>query len=120
VASGSSYQLRIAHTARREIIQILRRSRREFGSDASLRYDALIQQALADVREDPMRPETRPRSDLAPDYRTYHLASSRKRARISAGVVRRPRHFLLYRVRDQVVEVLRVLHDARDLDQAVS
>lgn len=46
--------------------------------------------------------------------RTYHLAFSRGRA--DGQAVKIPRHFVLYRLRDKgVIEVGRVIHDARDL-----
>jgi toxin ParE1/3/4 len=46
--------------------------------------------------------------------RTYHLEFSR--GRVKGQGVKAPRHFLLYRRRDErVIEVGRVFHDARDL-----
>jgi toxin ParE1/3/4 len=50
--------------------------------------------------------------------RSYHLWFSRERARDAGGFVRRPRHFLVYRVRGEMtIEVIRVLHDARELER---
>ena len=120
MAAPPQYRVKLAGAARREIGSILRRSRREFGEEASLRYEALIRQAIVDIRENPRRPEARPRPDIAPGQFTYHLICSRDRARLSHGVVRRPRHFFLYRISDNVIEILRVLHDSRDIDQALS
>jgi toxin ParE1/3/4 len=55
---------------------------------------------------------------LADGIRTYHLASSRERARGAGGIIRRPRHFLVYRLPDDAhIEIVRVLHDAMDLEQ---
>lgn len=46
--------------------------------------------------------------------RTYHLELSR--GRVKGPAVKAPRHLLLYRRRDEhVIEVGRVIHDARDL-----
>ena len=47
----------------------------------------------------------------------YHIRLSRDRAKKKTGVVRSPRPILVYRVLDEenVVLVLRVLHDAMDL-----
>jgi plasmid stabilization system protein ParE len=48
--------------------------------------------------------------------RTYHLEFSR--SRVSGSTVKEPRHFLLYRRReDGVIEVARILHDGRDLQR---
>lgn len=105
----------ITGSARRDIAAILKRSVQEFGMAASLRYRALIGQALLDLEADPERPGSQARPDLLVEgARTYHLALSRTR---SAGTrVKEPRHFLLYRRReDGVIEVARLPHDSRDL-----
>jgi toxin ParE1/3/4 len=88
---------------------------REFAEDAALRYDALLTEALADIGDDPERPGSQQRPELAKGVLAYHLSFSRDRARSALGVVHRPRHFLIYRRQGHVIEVLRVLHDARDL-----
>jgi plasmid stabilization system protein ParE len=45
-----------------------------------------------------------------------HLFFSRKLAGRAAGRIRRPRHFLLYRVTEPgMVEISRVLHDSMEL-----
>jgi toxin ParE1/3/4 len=46
--------------------------------------------------------------------RTYHIQFSR--SRVSGPSVKEPRHFLLYRRREErVIEVGRIIHDSRDL-----
>ena len=45
--------------------------------------------------------------------RAYHLEFSR--GRVKGQGVKAPRHFLLYRRYERVIEVGRVIHDARDL-----
>jgi toxin ParE1/3/4 len=47
----------------------------------------------------------------------YHLSGSRDR--VAGDRVKAPRHFLLYRIETGRVEVLRILHDSRDLAQHV-
>jgi toxin ParE1/3/4 len=78
-----------------------------------MRYRALIVQALDDIGGNPKRPGSRELPTIMVDgARTYHLAFSRGR-----GGVKEPRHFLLYRKReDDVIEVARVLHDSRNLE----
>jgi len=115
VAANLPFDLRLTPPARRDIAAILKRSRKEFGLAARERYEALMVRALEDISHDPERPGTKKRSDIAfYGCRTYHLSFSRTHV---AGVgVKEPRHFLIYRHRrDLVIEVLRVLHDARDL-----
>lgn len=107
----------ITSPARRDIAAILKRSLQEFGLEASLRYRALIQQALLDLGTDqePLGAKERPEI-LIEGARTYHLAMSR--TRVTGPIVKEPRHFFLYRRRqDGVVEVARILHDSQDLDR---
>ncbi len=53
---------------------------------------------------------------LVTGARTYHLSFSQSRA--DGPSVRQPRHFLIYRRReDGMVEVARILHDSRDLQR---
>jgi toxin ParE1/3/4 len=111
------HNVHITLAARRDIAAILKRSEREFGKDAALRYEALLAQALRDIATDPERPGSRERPELAKGSRAYHLFFSRDRARTDLGVVHNPRHFLIYRRNDSktVIEILRVIHDSRDL-----
>jgi toxin ParE1/3/4 len=93
----------------------MRWSSREFGKDAALRYDALLTQVFADIAADPDRLGAQQRPELASGVMVYHLCFSRDRARGPLGAVRHPRHFVIYRRQDHVIEILRVLHDAREL-----
>jgi toxin ParE1/3/4 len=93
-------------------------SQERFGERAAARYRDLLKQALRDIAADPERPGSKERPDLARGVRTYHLFFSRDRARGDLGVVKKPRHFLVYRRRGEaVIDVVRVLHDARDLER---
>lgn len=94
-------------------------SLKEFGADAALRYDALLTQTLRDVGDDAERLGVQGLQEIADDVFAYHLRHSREKARTLAGIVRNPRHFLIFRKRRQIIEVLRVLHDARDLRRHV-
>lgn len=89
----------------------------EFGSAAADRYEVLIAQALNNIGENPYRPGARHREDLAPGVYAYHLASSRDR--VPENRLKFPRHFLVYRVIVGRIEILRVLHDSRDLDRHI-
>lgn len=108
-------QFHITGPARRDIAAILKWSVQEFGMAASLRYRALIRQALLDIEADSNQPGSIERPDLLVEgARTYHISLSQSRA--PGTRVREPRHFLLYRRhRNGVIEVGRILHDCRDL-----
>ncbi len=97
----------------------MRWSEHEFGAAAAARYDVLMSQGIRDISEVFERPGCRQRPELGDDMLTLHLSNSRDRARSELGVVRRPRHFLVFRRTDNGVELLRVIHDARDIQQHV-
>ena len=119
MAKKPALPVHITGPARRDIAVILKRSIREFGEAASLRYEALMLQALTDIEADPERLGSRARPEiLIEGARTYHLEFSR--TKVSGKRVSDPRHFLLYRQFVEKIEILRILHDARDLDRHVS
>jgi toxin ParE1/3/4 len=113
--AGRPRRIVLAPSARADIREALIWSRERFGERAAARYRDLLKQAIRDIAADPERPGSRERRDLAKGVRTYHLFFSRERARSELGVVGEPRHFLVYRCREQAIDVVRVFHDARDL-----
>jgi toxin ParE1/3/4 len=86
-----------------------------FGEQATLRYESLLAYAIRDVTETPDQPGATHRPEIASQAWVYHLLHSRDRVPRSIGRVKLPRHFLLYRVINDVVEIARVLHDSVDL-----
>ena len=104
--------------ARRDVRDALRWRETKFGHDARLRYEALIIQALRDIEADPDRPGSTGRPEIMIEgARTYHISLSRDRARTAAGVVHKPRHFIIYRRREHknVIDIGRIIRDDRDL-----
>jgi toxin ParE1/3/4 len=100
--------------ARRDLFILLATSRAQFGQAAQARYRALLQQAIADVTNDPRRAGVRPAEEVHEGIWLYH--SRHARTRIPPGSrVGRSRHLLVFRVRGDDIEILRVLHDAMDL-----
>jgi toxin ParE1/3/4 len=109
---------RLSPEAEADFTDILDWSEATFGQGAALRYAELIIQALRDLQADPARPGAKQRPELPQGVFVYHLAGSR--ARVAGDRVKTPRHFVLYRVLAGRVEVLRLLHDSRDLARHVS
>ena len=108
----------LAPAAQRDIEQILAWSHQQFGEQARLRYEALLVRAILDVSDDPSRAGSLGRPEIVAAARTYHLRHSRDRVNSAAGRVSRPRHFLLYRLRNEgQVEIGRVLHDSMELER---
>jgi toxin ParE1/3/4 len=117
VAEKRGSRLSLAPAARQDVREVLKWSERNFGESAAARYKALIKQAVRDIGADPDRPGSQERPEIMTrGARTYHLEFSRSGVRRSR--VKEPRHFLLYRRRDDgVIEVARILHDSRDLQR---
>jgi toxin ParE1/3/4 len=109
---------RLSTAAEEDIIQLLAYTQDRFGEIARRRYEALLVAGLRDIASDPERPASVARAELGPAMCRYHLRHSRGRARTPDGLVRQPRHFLLYRVaRADLIGVGRVLHDAMEVDR---
>jgi toxin ParE1/3/4 len=106
---------RLTDAAQADVINILAWTHEQFGEAARLRYEGLIVAALRDVATQPNRPGSIARPELGAGVRSRHLRLSRDHAATGADVVRRPRHFLLYRFEPALLVVGRVLHDAMEL-----
>jgi len=110
----------IAPSARRDIAEILAWTEENFGVLAMERYQKLIGSAIKDIAENPNRLGSVSRPEIAKSCRTYHLFYSRKRAARAGAKVRKPRHFLLFRMTEQgALEIGRVLHDSMDLTEQI-
>lgn len=108
---------RLSDAAQADVINILARTHEQFGEAARLRYESLIVAALRDVATQPDRPGSIARPELGAGVRTWHLRLSRHHAAAGTGVVRRPRHFLVYRLEPALLVVGRILHDVMELAQ---
>lgn len=106
---------RLSAAAQADIVSILTWTHEHFGEAARLRYETLIATALREIAHHPTRPGSLERHELGGNVRSWHLGLSRNRARTGSGVVRRPRHFLIYRLDGEMVVVGRLLHDAMEL-----
>jgi toxin ParE1/3/4 len=84
-----------------------------FGEITSMRYDELLESAHADLLADPARLGVIQHVELPKGVFAYHLRFSRIKNK--RGAIEKPRHFILFRVNDSVLTVLRVLHDSMDL-----
>jgi toxin ParE1/3/4 len=109
---------RLSAAAEEDIIQLLAYTQDRFGEIARRRYEALLAAGLRDIASDPERRGSVARAELGAGVRSYHLRHSRNRARTPDGLVRQPRHVLLYRIaRPDLIGVGRVLHDAMEVDR---
>ena len=106
----------IAPRAREDIDGILTWTEENFGPQILRRYAKLVATAIEEVAANPELAGSCQRPEIADHCRTYHLFFSRKSAARAGDRIRRPRHFLLYRVTESgIVEIGRVLHDSMEL-----
>jgi toxin ParE1/3/4 len=106
---------RLSEAAQADIVDILGWTHERFGEPARLRYESLIVTALRDVATQPDRPGSLARPELRAGVRSWHLRLSQEHVKGGVDIVRRPRHFLVYRFEPALVLVGRVLHDAMEL-----
>ena len=85
----------------------------KFGELISLKYDTLMEAALADLLAEPTRLGVRHHPAMPLGVFVYHLRFSRRKP-TRAGV-EKPRHFFVFRVDEDTLTVVRVLHDSMDL-----
>lgn len=101
-----------------DIADLLDWSDEHFGAEAQQRYEALVDQAIRDIAADPYRSLSKDRPELGEGLRTWHLRNSRDHA--VGDKVKEPRHFLLYRVMGDEVQIGRVPHARKDLPGQVT
>jgi toxin ParE1/3/4 len=105
---------RLTRAAEFDVESIIRKSTLDFGTEAARRYVRLLLVTFQEIAQNPEIDGSR-QHDM--NVSLYHLRYSSKRAAVDGITVRRPRHFVVYRHgSDNSIEIVRVLHDAMDLD----
>jgi toxin ParE1/3/4 len=94
--SSPEFQLELTRHARNDIETILSKTEETWGDRQADVYESLLHEALETIQENPHIGKARP--DL-------------KEGLFCFGV---SRHFLFYTLNDQVIYVIRVLHDRMD------
>ncbi len=93
----------------------------KFGKSAARRYQKLIATAIKEIAAKPDLSGSREIKGLQRGIRLYHLRHSRKRAVVGGHIVKRPRHFIVYKVLESgIVEIIRLLHDSMELESHLS
>lgn len=109
-------KFRLSLDAQADLIDILRFTQAKFGEGARRRYQGLLRAAFVSVAAEPERIGSISRQQLEPGLRSLHLLYCRSEA--PNGRVDRPRHVVFYRLgNDQVVEIIRILHDAMEVER---
>jgi toxin ParE1/3/4 len=102
---------RLGGEAQRDFEAILRWTVGHFGTAQARRYRATLLAAIRALAAGPDVTDSRARDDLAPGLRTLHVARRGRQGR----------HILLYRavsIRD--IEIVRILHDAMEMERHLS
>lgn len=106
---------KLSHAAEHDFAQIMRTSLRDFGRPASIRYKELMSLAFQQIAQNP---ELRGSRAFEREVRLYHLRHSAKQAPVDGIVVRKPRHFIAYRMgASGTLEIIRILYDAMDFER---
>ena len=102
-------RLRLTARAEADVAHILRHTRVTFGPRQVLAYASLIEKAFSAIAEEPERPSSRPRQEIASGIRSFRIGLAGSRPSAASHVV--------YYVqvaesgRNSEVVILRVLHE---------
>jgi len=91
-------RFRLSASAKTDIRHLLAWPLANFGDEISARYQALLIAGFRDIAGDPERLGSIARPELGSEVRSYHLRFSRHVVSGHRGLIRAPRHLLLYRV----------------------
>jgi toxin ParE1/3/4 len=105
-----SWRIRLGAEAEKDFARILKYTRDTFGEQQTDVYRVTLLDALAALTSGPEMPGSTARDEILAGLRTLHVARKGRRGR----------HFIMYRAgQGHVIEVVRILHDAMDLERHV-
>jgi toxin ParE1/3/4 len=102
-----AWAIRLSETAEADFDEIPRWTARRFGAAQAASYGDLLAAALARLERGAAIAGSRQRDEIGAGLRTLHMG-------------RRGRHLILFRIGDEsgrMIDVLRILHDAMDLER---
>jgi len=106
--TGGEWEVELSAASQADLQEIVRWTARQFGRAQAIAYGNIIKDALDALGAGPNAIGVRQRDDIGPGYCTLHVGRNRSRGR----------HVVLFRVsgriEDQVIRVVRILHDAMD------
>ncbi len=109
--SARLWSVRLTAAAQADFTEILRWTDRQFGKAQAHRYADTISAALDDLAAGPAVAGSKKRDDIQPGIVSLHVARNSRKGR----------HFVMFRVgrtpQGDVIDVLRILHDAMDLER---
>lgn len=100
------WQINQTRQARKDREDIIRWTVQQFGTRQAVIYTETIALALEALGSGPHTPGTKQQTELGPNIYTLHIARNGRKGR----------HFIVFRVSgENVIDVLRILHDRMDL-----
>ena len=99
-------RVRISGPARLDLASILAISSERWGEVGRARYTALISAAMRSIARNPEAAATRDRTELSEGLRSFHIRHAR-----GARGVKEPVHVIFYRATQDLIQVVRVLHE---------
>ncbi|MGA3399546.1 MAG: type II toxin-antitoxin system RelE/ParE family toxin [Acetobacteraceae bacterium] len=105
-------EAQLTEVADQDIVDILRETARRFGPLQRAKYADILGRGVRTVADDPERPGSRQRDDLAPGLRSLHLEIAARRRGAASHVL----YYLRGRLDDgsEGVIVTRVLYDGME------
>ena len=104
--TNSQWRIRLGIEAEKDFTRIVKYTADTFGERQAAIYQTALIEALTALHSGPDVPASAARDEILPGLRSLHVARQGRRGR----------HFIMYRdVGAQVIEVVRILHDAMDL-----
>lgn len=105
MAKRRSWRVQLSGQAARDFSKILSWTEDNFGARQAHAYDALMRSTLRRLASDPLGGASKARDeDVGAGFRTLHVA-------------RPGRHLILYRVEEELVLVVGILHDSMDVSR---
>ena len=101
-----AWKIRLTQQAEADLLDISMWTTENFGVQQAASYDETIVSAIEALMSGPNITGVRARHDIGPGIHTLHVARYRRKGR----------HFIVFRTGEgEVIEILRLLHDSRDL-----
>ena len=93
-------QQQLSRWAESDLANIFDYTLTTWGEQQFEKYRSLLEESFEDIAINPLLPRSKDRKELFPGCRSLHVG----------------RHVILYRVKDNAVQIARVLHDSMELE----
>jgi len=102
-----TWRVRLGAAAELDFANILKWTAENFSPKQAQIYRGTLLQTIAELAEGPAIAGSKARDEIMRGLRTLHVARHGRRGR----------HFMMYRVKEQTIEIVRILHDAMELSR---